>query len=332
MKILTPNTIKDLDKLFSSDFRIETYKDLTELKSKITSTDILLVRSNIRVNSELLANTNLKGIATLSSGSCHIDKKYLIEKNIKIFDGKGANAPAVRDYILSVIAYLQKKQLIYNNPDNKIGIIGYGYVGKIVSTSLKELGFNVVIYDPFVLPNNSIEDVYSTKVVLIHANLHDGPAFASRNLINREFFDQLSSDSIIINVARGGIVDETALLKNDKNLIYCTDVYNNEPNINPLIIKRSLLCTTHIAGHSIECKENISKLVSQKIHHEFGLKPPSCTFFTEKTLILDKSNWQQRVLSLYNPEIESLALKIAQDKTATFLNLRKLHKRHNFTY
>lgn len=328
MKILAPESIKPFSKLFEQNFEILIYQNLEELKELLNAAQILFVHSTINVNEELIHSSKLQGVATLSSGSCHIDGDYLQKNNMFLLDAKGANKEAVRDYILSVLAYLYQKNLIQKE---KIGIIGYGYVGKLVSDTLKELSYEVYIYDPFIMPDNSIDNLANTDIILVHPNLHDGK-FASRNLLNAAFFQMLKPESILINASRGGIVNEDDLLK-AKNLIYCTDIYQDEPFVNEDIIEKAIICTPHIAGHSIECKENIIKLICQKIHAQFSLQPPQEAFYNDKPLILPKSDWQNWVLSLYNPEKESFELKKSKNKSETFLKLRKLHNnRHNFTY
>jgi erythronate-4-phosphate dehydrogenase len=138
---------------------------------------------------------------------------------------------------------------------------------------------------------------------------------------------------VIINASRGGIVNEDELLNTKKNLVYCTDVYLNEPDINKNIINYATLCTPHIAGHSIEAKHNAVLQISQKLRCEFNFdtidKPQSVM---PSSQIAPNEDWQSYVLSLYNPKYETIKMKNAPDKKMAFKSLRKLHNfRHDFS-
>lgn len=325
MKILADSTLPNINTLFTLPFKLEKFSDKASLNHLIKNNNILLCRSTLKITNELLNNTNISCVASATSGTCHIDTGYLQTNNIKLFDAKGANSTSVKDYILSSLALLITKNKLKGN---KIGIIGSGFVGQKTEFQLKQLNFKTVIYDPYKLPNSKINDLFECDVICICANFHEILPFPTKNLLNFNFLQKLKKNTIIINTARGGIVNEVDLLKcND--LIYCTDVFLNEPDINPQIIKIAEICTPHIAGHSIEGKLNTVKLITQKIYKHCNLLPPCASFYTDPILQLPISNWHELVLSLYNPEKETMLLKNTVDIKQTFNNLRKLHKNRN---
>nr|WP_280642008.1 hypothetical protein [Legionella israelensis] len=136
-----------------------------------------------------------------------------------------------------------------------------------------------------------------------------------------------------MNASRGGIVNEPALLAAKETFVYCTDVYRNEPDINPEIIEYATLCTPHIAGHSIEAKYEAVFCISRFFHRMLGLPPPDdkMPFKKQAEFLPSESAWQDTILSIYNPLNETLELKKSSHLKETFLQLRKAHDfRHDF--
>lgn len=336
MKILADETLVSLKHYFPKPFELTLYKSALDAKKHLLGHDILLCRSTLKVNREFLTHNSLTCVATASSGIDHIDTQYLKEHNITLFDGKGGNAHAVADYIVSVLAYLSTHQKLSGM---NAGVIGIGEVGQRIVPRLQALGFNVRGSDPYQqnlknnLQNCSIAELCDVDLLLVHANFHKTPPFPSANLIDKAILEQLKPNTIIINAARGGIINEEALISMKPNITYCTDVYSHEPNINPALVEYAYLTTPHIAGLTIDAKENIMKILSASIHFHAGLPPPELPMLNHNPPKLRCKNWQQYALCIYNPEIESSALKKACDKSRTFLELRHAHHyRHDSIY
>lgn len=336
MNILADGSLPGLREAFPTPFKITQYTHNKEVSALLPKHDILLCRASLKVNQTLLQSNSLRYVATASSGSDNLDHIFLQSQGIVSIDAKGCNAKSVADYIMSCLAYLDKQYAIENK---KIGIIGLGHVGTIVYKRLKALGFELLTFDPLkALQETNFksckqEELYNCDLLCVHAELHHRNCHPSNNLINHDFLSQLKPGCIIINAARGGIIDENALLKALPNLVYCTDVYLNEPHINQEIIKQALLCTPHIAGHSIEAKYTAVSMISEKIHHLLNLPLPLCAPPQKPTLLETHYNsWQELALALYNPIYETQLLKQASDSKSAFLTLRKEHTyRHNFT-
>lgn len=336
MNILADASLPGLEAAFPAPFNLTRYNSVNELQIMLPGKDILLCRSTLKVNEPLLINSSLKYVTTASSGTDHLDHQYLHSRGIKIIDAKGCNATSVADYVLASLAYLSQQQL---PAGNRVGIIGMGMVGTEVAKRFQTLNFNITHYDPLKASQNtefkSCEFVELTKcdLICIHAELHDQQPYSSFNLINKHVLARLKPGCVIINAARGGIVNEDDLLNSTTPLVYCTDVYLNEPAVDPRIIDKSTLCTPHIAGHSLEAKYAAVSLVSEQLHRIAGLPIP---FFASpvqsQTITLDPaSSWQEKILSIYNPVDETLQLKKAADKFSTFLSSRKNHQnRHDF--
>lgn len=327
MNILADASLPGLDAAFPSPFKITTYTNTDEIPSLLAKQDVLLCRSTLKVTADLLQNHSLKFLATASSGTDHLDHNFLKAKKIKIIDAKGANATSVADYVMATLACLDQKQLI-TGP--KLGIIGMGYVGTAVRARLSATQFQISAYDP--LKENfqtcDLEELFDCDVLCIHAELHCSHPHPSFNLVNQFFLSHLKPGCIIINAARGGIVDETALLNNSNSLIYCTDVYLNEPRINKDIIQKALICTPHIAGHSLDAKYAAVAQVSQQLHNLAGLPVPSYAVpkLNQTIKLAENASWQQKALTIYDPLQETELLKHASNFETAFLTVRKNHQ------
>jgi erythronate-4-phosphate dehydrogenase len=337
VNILADASLPHLDTLFQTPCHLTTYKNTHELHHALPHHEVLLCRSTLHVTPELLTNCRLTCVATASSGIDHIDINYLKTQNINLFDAKGCNAEAVSDYVLSTLAYLDTHKKL---PGMRVGIMGAGKVGSRVNTCLHALGFEVFLYDPpkekttSSFTSCSLEAFSSCDVLCIHANLHNTQPYPTKNLLNHNFLKSLKPNTVIINAARGGILDEQALLDLKHTAItYCTDVYQTEPHIHSEIIDYATLCTPHIAGHSIEAKSDAVLHISQAIHKHFKLEPPATLTYPKIALNSPDNSWQARALALYNPIDETMGLKQAEDKQAAFLRLRRAHQhRHNFSH
>src|SRR5215216_4685059 len=246
IKLIADASLPALDLAFPTPFLLFKYKNEEELVAHLKNQEILLCRSSLKIDKAFLKESSLKTVATASSGVDHIDQDYLNHQGIRLVDAKGSNALAVADYILASLAYLQKEQ---GFKGKKIGIVGLGEVGTVVAKRLAYLGFHLSYYDPFVASfSQNWKDILSSDLISLHANLHDKQPFPTRRLCNADFFAQLKPKAILINTARGEIVDEQSLLTANKDFIYCTDVFSHEPAIHEEVIARATIATPHIAG------------------------------------------------------------------------------------
>ncbi|ASQ45440.1 NAD(P)-dependent oxidoreductase [Legionella clemsonensis] len=336
MKILADATLPGLFNAFPKPFELTLYYNTAELTQLLKNHQILICRSTLKVTEHLLKNTALNYVATASSGTDHIDESFLKSRRIKLFDAKGSNATAVADYVIASLAFLQKYK---DFKGTNAAVIGVGKVGSKVLERLQATGLHTVAYDP---PKSkrqhnfmscSLEAVTQCDLIAIHANLHFNQPDASFNLINQAVLKKLKPHCAIINASRGSIVNEKELLQQAQPLLYCTDVYNNEPAISTDIVNFATLCTPHIAGHSLEAKDDAVIILSQKLHAAYGLALPEYTLpaIQQAPPMPGGQTWQDYVLSLYNPIYETERLKKAGNLETAFLSLRKAHQqRHDF--
>lgn len=351
--ILADASLPILTEAFPAPFQITAYDSPQHIPELLPGKSILLCRSTLPINSRSLPKTEqLEIVATASSGIDHIDTHFLTNQQVHVLDAKGSNADAVTDYVMASLAYLRINCAFEGKT---AGIIGAGAVGIQVGQRLEKLGIRVIYYDPVralsdtSFRSNSLEALQACDLICIHANLHDTLPHPSRHLISDQFLQKMVPESVIINAARGDIVDERAIIEklfsasttHASTIKYCTDVYCNEPAINSKITQLSTLCTPHIAGHSIEAKLRAITLLSQKIHQYYHLPPPalvnqpvSNTAMTKINLSGSAADWEQQILNFYNPLQETLILKqaLADNISEVFLRLRRQHQfRHELT-
>ncbi|MDX1836637.1 4-phosphoerythronate dehydrogenase [Legionella taurinensis] len=336
MPILADASLPDLQTVFPAPFCLTFYQHAEQIPSLLPGKAILLCRSTLKVDAALLHQHTLEYVATASSGTDHLDEAFLTGHGITLVDAKGCNAPAVADYVMASLAWLE---LNHPLPGRQAGIIGCGEVGLRVADRLQAVQWDVHHYDPPKAEKDptfrscSLDELAACDLICVHANLHDALPYPSRNSLNAAFLSRLKPGTVIINASRGGIINETDLLA-FPHLGYCTDVYLNEPAVNAAILSRALLCTPHIAGHSIEAKQRAVTLLSDKLHEYYGLKPLHHPSAARQALPVaaDRDSWPSLLLSLYDPVSETNAMKEAGDKQRAFLTLRKAHSfRHDFS-
>lgn len=290
--------------------------------------DVLICRANTKVNQSFLNGHQPKLIATASSGSDHIDKSYLTKQQIHWCDAKGCNAKAVADYIYHLLAHP-----LFPKHNKKIGIIGIGKVGTQVSKLASALHYQVVEYDP---PKQSrqpdfqsanFESLLDCDIISLHVPLVKEGAWPTHNLIDEAYLAKLKTGTIIINAARGGTLSEKAMLANPQHH-YCLDVFENEPSVNPKIIRQCLFATPHIAGHAIEAKMRAMVMLAKEISLFFDDAPaitPYDHLLTTSSNNAEVCNSQQ---FLYDPMEETSQLK----QTPTADTFKTLRASHNFRH
>lgn len=341
MNVLADASLLELGDFFPHPFKLHLFHHQEEIPSLLKHCDILLCRSTLKVNQALLQQHRPRCIATASSGIDHIDLGFLKKANIALFDAKGANARSVADYVLSCIAYVAQNQGLNGR---RVGIIGCGAVGEAVAKQLRRFHFEIACFDP---PRSlrdkdfnavSLKEILAQDILCIHPNLHDEAPYPSRHLLGASELRCLRPKTLLINASRGDIVSENALLEVKPPIHYCTDVYANEPDINPAIVAFASLCTPHIAGHSLEAKSNAIRILSEKLHHFCGFDfaeqaEKERGELQEKSNFPSGSDWQKCALSLYNPILETLQMKSAAHKNTAFLELRQTHyRRRDFIF
>jgi len=258
MKLVIDNAVWGFKEIFSDFGEIVTLTGRQIDRQSLLDCDILIVRSRTRVDKELLQGTKVRFVGSTVAGLDHIDEAYLNENNITLASAQGCNANAVAEYVISAISNLAN-DLSFDLSNKTLGIIGVGNVGSRLDLKAKQLGITTLLNDP---PRQEIEGkenfvdlntALSADIVTFHTPLTFSGSHPTYNLLGSHNFELITQDSIVINTARGGIIDES-LWENTITKANIIDCWKEEPNINTKLQNTAYWATPHIAGHSIDAK------------------------------------------------------------------------------
>lgn len=257
----------------------DTGKDFSseELVKFLSDSEIAII-STEKVNASILSQLpTLKVISKYGVGLDNVDLDAVEKQGIQIAWQGGVNRRSVAElalaFMLSLLRHIplthgQLKNGVWNKKsgrllsDKTVGIVGCGYIGKDLVTLLKPFGAKVQVYDiksydDFYKANNikkmSFEELLSTSdIVTLHIPLND----STRGMIDAKQFSMMKPNSLLINTARGSIVNEDALkeaLRNGKIAAAAFDVFAVEPFTDrELLALDNFLATPHIAGNAEE--------------------------------------------------------------------------------
>ncbi|MEH6584167.1 MAG: 4-phosphoerythronate dehydrogenase [Halioglobus sp.] len=223
--------------------------------------DVLLVRSVTRVDESLLRDSPVRFVGTATSGFDHIDRAWLAQRDIGFSHAPGSNANSVVEYVLAAIAQTGSvlERLLSGG---RIGIIGYGNIGRALARRCHALGIDYGVYDPW-LPNDAVSrpmplhDILSSDVVSVHAELTRQAPWPSWHLLGDDALAAMRSATLLINASRGEIVDNAALLsllERGRGPATVLDVWEGEPRVAVDLLRRVNLGSAHIAGYSMDGK------------------------------------------------------------------------------
>ena len=268
----------------------------------VQDADVLIVRTRTRVNVSLLEGSHVRMVCTATIGYDHIDRAYCESHGIRWISCPGCNAQAVCDYITEAWDEYLSPSTIHLSPLT-IGIIGVGHVGSLVAAHALGRGYQVLLNDPAKGYTDSLDTIaHKCDIITYHVPL-DATTY---HMCEEAFLRQCKPDALIINAARGGVVDEQALLRSGRP--YILDTWENEPNIDKGVLAHAWRASMHIAGYSIAGKYRASKMCLDAIAQEFGL--PKITRFTIPASEGDSDpGWLERIsaqLKAHPEEFESL--------------------------
>jgi erythronate-4-phosphate dehydrogenase len=227
--------------------------------------DGLITRTRTFCNAALLEGTPVKFIATATIGFDHIDTDYCSKKGISWFHAPGCNASSVRQYLASALVRLALKHN-FGLHRKKIGIIGVGHVGSKVAQLARALGMIPLLNDPPRERNEnisgfvSLEEICETAdIITFHVPLGLEGQDKTFHMADREFFEKLKKKPLVINSSRGSVVETNAVkaaIEHGEISGFAADVWENEPDLDLELLKKSDIATPHIAGYSVEGKAN----------------------------------------------------------------------------
>ncbi len=273
--------IKDKSK-FIFDYKPEITPQ--ELIKIISDYDGLVVRSRTKVTAEVIDNGhNLKVIARVGSGLDNIDILEAKKRKITVVNSPESNSEAVTELVFGlVLALLRKLPLAYSSMDQglwikkelkgeeiegkKVGIIGYGHIGRRVAKIFTAFGAKVDYYSRR-QKTNSLKYIFkNSDVISVHLPLNNN----TKNLVNLDLLSLMKPTSFFVNTSRGGVVDEKALFKvlQEKKIMGAAlDVFWQEPlpPTSPWRKLPNVILTPHIAASTSEALKKGTKTVIDEI-------------------------------------------------------------------
>ena len=297
MKILISDKmsdkVEDVLKSKSIDYDIKTGMDPEELKSVIDQYDGILIRSATKLTSNILADCkNLKVVGRAGVGVDNVDLETATKNKILVMNTPLGNLEATAELTIGLMFSLYRHIHLANQSthDGKwekskfmgtelkgktLGIVGFGNIGQRVAEMASVIGMNIITN------SNSVSDKDLSKlgaskvsteqlltdsdIVSLHTKLNDD----TKNMLNKTSIATMKPSAVIINCARGGLINEADLkdcLNNDVIAGAAIDVYEKEPATeNVMFGAKNLLLTPHLGASSKEAQSNVAIDVANQV-------------------------------------------------------------------
>ena len=216
MNIVADENLAFTEYFFAEFGEINNQAGRTITHEDVKNADALLVRSVTKVNQQLIENTKLKFVGSATIGTDHLDINTLEQHGIAWSNAAGCNAQAVAEYVITALLHIDA-QFLDLGKQFTLGIIGLGNVGSRLAYMAQLLGWNVIGYDPFV-KNLNIQQVEldtllkQANAITTHVPLTQTGEHPTYHLINAETLTMMKPETILINSARGAVVEEAALI------------------------------------------------------------------------------------------------------------------------
>jgi D-3-phosphoglycerate dehydrogenase / 2-oxoglutarate reductase len=268
--------------------------DREEIKSLLGETEILIVRSRTQVDRDLLAGAKkLKLAIRAGIGLDNIDVAAATDAGVVVMNAPTGNIVTTAEHAIAMLFAVSrripqadasmragkwdKKSFQGNEIRNKtIGIVGFGNIGKAVAERARGLSMKVVAYDPYLTEEAaarhqvkllSLDDLLATAD---YVTLHLPMMESTRNLIDEKAIQKMKKGAFLINCARGGIVDESALARalESKHLAGAAlDVFEKEPLQldSPLLKRPEVVLTPHLGASTDEAQIQVGLEVAEQI-------------------------------------------------------------------
>lgn len=265
-----------------------------ELPKHVEDLDAIIIRSATKVRKEFIdAAKNLKVIGRAGVGLDNVDVEYAKSKGIKVLNTPGATSISVAELVIGLIlavmrkiAYADREMRHGKWPKKKckgiemygktLGIIGIGRIGREVAKRARAFGMKIIYYDVFKLDDRTANElgveyrdlddlIGEADVITLHVPLLP----ETKHMINAERIAKMKDGAIVINAARGGVVDEDALyeaLKSGKLYGAALDVYEHEPlKESKLFELDNIVLTPHIGAQAKEGQTRAGIEIAQKV-------------------------------------------------------------------
>lgn len=276
MKILIDENMPYAQQLFSQLGDVIAKPGRTLTADDLVGIDALMIRSVTKVNADLIAKADkLKFVGTATAGQDHVDQDLLAAKGITFTAAPGCNKVGVAEYVLSSLMVLGQQQ-DFSIFDRTIGIIGAGNVGTYLAKCLDALGIRYLLNDPLKQAQgdkrqfDSLERLLAEcDVITTHTPITRAGDYPTHHLVDADFLAAMQPNAILINAARGPVVDNQALKQvlqaatngSGKTLTAVLDVFEQEPLVDLELLPLLAFATPHVAGYGLEGKARGTTMV-----------------------------------------------------------------------
>ena len=296
-EFMTQSAIDDLARDFDIIYERDLFERPEDLKALVADADGLIVRNRTQVRDDLLeVATKLCVIGRLGVGLDNLDMEACAARNIPVFPATGANDASVAEYVIGSALHLIRRVFTatptvlqgkwlreaYFGEEiagRRLGLIGFGSIARVVAKKAKALEVEISAFDPHLDENDPAwSDVVrepTLSSLLSKADivsLHVPFLPSTKNLIDALAIDMMKPGAILINAARGGIVDEDALasaLKSGRLAGAALDVLATEPPTETSVAKfrdiDNLILTPHIAGPTVQSDVRVSGVTAANV-------------------------------------------------------------------
>lgn len=285
--------ITELKKQFEVVFHLHPSEN--EFKDLINDVDVVILRSGVKLTKEVIERgEKLKIIARAGVGIDNIDIEFAKKKKIKVFNVPAINSISVAEHTFGLILAISRKISLADSQlrenlwkkselcgnelyGKKLGIIGLGKIGSHVAEIGKGFGMKILA----VVKNNSEERTNELKeknieitdfqkliknsdIITLNLPLNE----ETKNLITKKDFQIMKKQAYLINMARGGVVNEDDLyeaLKENKIKGAATDVFEREKQENKLFELENIVLTPHIGAMTFESQKRIAEIIVENI-------------------------------------------------------------------
>lgn len=290
--------------------------------------DVLLIRSVTPVGEPLLSNNNtVQFVGSATIGTDHVDQTYLAARNITFANAAGCSKHSVAQYVLTAILNLRPQYWQKSTPPVTLGIIGLGNIGSTLVEYAHDLGWQVLGYDPLLpastINNASFEQVLSqSHVISLHVPLTDkkhatnpnGSDYPTRHLIDKEALAAMPADTLLINSARGPVINaddlQADIARTGRQVVL--DVFEHEPEIAANLLSKLAIATPHIAGYTLEGKLRGTQMIYDALCEKLTVAPVQTM---HKLLPLNMFLWSElkahadRLVKFYDIMADDAALR-----------------------
>ena len=280
-----------------------------ELASLIPDYDVLIMRVDPKIDKTILdAAANLKVIGVCAVGLNHVDTETAKAKGIQVFNAPGMNANAVAELTLAKMLEMSRHTIPANHDvkvnkswdkykfvgrelrGKTLGILGFGRIGRRVGELGRAFKMNIVAYDPFLKPEDFEKEgavgmgVDELLKVSDYVTIHVPLTAETKNLFNAKSIPEMKNDAVVLNMGRGGIVNEKDMyeaLKAGKIGGYASDVMENELAgggltegagfDSPLFECDNFIVSPHIGAQTVDASRDIAELIIAKVKEALKL-------------------------------------------------------------